>query len=51
MYDDRTSQGAYVSTVCYGDCFTLLICMIFAPHRKHKRLLSVKGIALLYLYV
>jgi hypothetical protein len=43
MYDVRASQEAQVSTVCYGDSFTLLICMMLVPHRKHKPLLSFTG--------
>jgi hypothetical protein len=51
MYEVRTSQEAQGSTVCYGDSFTLLICMKFVPHRKHKVPLSVTGTVLLYLHV
>jgi hypothetical protein len=50
MYDVRTSHEAQGYTVCYGDSFTLLIGMMFVPHRKHKDPLSRRQLYLTYVY-
>jgi hypothetical protein len=51
MYDVRTSLEAQAFTACCRDSFTLLVCMKFVPHRKHKAPLSVTETALLYLQI
>jgi hypothetical protein len=44
--DVRTSLETQDSIAGYGDSFTFYMQMMFVPHRKHRTLLPVIGIAL-----